>query len=121
MNLFLYLSVVLIWGTTWIAIYAQQSVGTSAVTVAVFWRFLLASVVMLLLLKAVKRLHRLSLHDHLFCLLQGACVFGFNFVCFYYASGYISSGLESVIFSMAVMYNAINSWIFFGQRPSPRL
>jgi len=121
MNLFLYLSVVLIWGTTWIAIYAQQSVGTSAVTVAVFWRFLLASVVMLLLLKAVKRLHRLSLHDHLFCLLQGGCVFGFNFVCFYYASGYISSGLESVIFSMAVMYNAINSWIFFGQRPSPRL
>lgn len=121
MNLLLYLSVVLIWGTTWIAIYAQQSAGTSAVTVAVFWRFLLASVVMLLLLKAVKRLHRLSLDEHLFCLLQGGCVFGFNFVCFYYASGYISSGLESVIFSMAVMYNAINSWIFFGQRPSPRL
>ncbi|MFP3702054.1 EamA family transporter, partial [Burkholderia sp. SIMBA_013] len=55
------------------------------------------------------------------CVLQGCCVFGFNFVCFYYASGYISSGLESVIFSMAVMYNAINSWIFFRQRPSARL
>lgn len=25
MNLFLYLSVVVIWGTTWIAIYAQQA------------------------------------------------------------------------------------------------
>lgn len=121
MNLFLYLSVVLIWGTTWIAIYAQQSVSTSAVTVAVFWRFLVASLMMIVLLKLMKRLHRLSLQDHLFCLLQGGCVFGFNFVCFYYASGYISSGLESVIFSMAIMYNAINSWIFFGQRPSPRL
>ena len=121
MNLFLYLSVVLIWGTTWIAIYAQQSAGISAVTVAVFWRFLLASLVMLLLLKLIKRLHRLTLQDHLFCVLQGCCVFGFNFVCFYYASGYISSGLESVIFSMAVMYNAINSWIFFRQRPSARL
>ena len=121
MNLFLYLSVVLIWGTTWIAIYAQQSVSTSAVTVAVFWRFLVASLMMIVLLKLMKRLHRLSLQDHLFCLVQGGCVFGFNFVCFYYASGYISSGLESVIFSMAIMYNAINSWIFFGQRPSPRL
>lgn len=121
MNLFLYLSVVLIWGTTWIAIYAQQSAGISAVTVAVFWRFLLASLVMLLLLKLIKRLHRLTLQDHLFCVLQGCCVFGFNFVCFYYASGYISSGLESVIFSMAVMYSAINSWIFFRQRPSARL
>lgn len=121
MNLFLYLSVVVIWGTTWIAIYAQQSAGVSAVTVAVFWRFLLASVVMLLLLKLIKRLDKLTLRDHLFCLLQGCCVFGLNFVCFYYASGYISSGLESVIFSMAVIYNAINSWIFFRQRPSTRL
>jgi len=76
---------------------------------------------MLLLLKLIKRLHRLTLQDHLFCVLQGCCVFGFNFVCFYYASGYINSGLESVIFSMAVMYNAINSWIFFCQRPSARL
>jgi len=121
MNLFLYLSVVVIWGTTWIAIYAQQSAGASAVTVAVFWRFLLASVVMLLLLKLIKRLDKLTMRDHLFCLLQGCCVFGFNFVCFYYASGYISSGLESVIFSMAVIYNAINNWIFFRQRPSARL
>lgn len=121
MNLFLYLSVVLIWGTTWIAIYAQQSAGIGAVTVAVFWRFLLASLVMLVLLKLIRRLHTLTLQDHLFCLLQGCCVFGFNFVCFYYASGYISSGLESVIFSMAVMYNAINGWLFFRQRPSVRL
>lgn len=121
MNLFLYLSVVVIWGTTWIAIYAQQAAGSSAVTVAVFWRFLLASLVMLLMLRLFRRLRPLTLRDHLFCLLQGCCVFGFNFVCFYYAAAWISSGLESVIFSMAVLYNAISNWIFFRQRPSVRL
>ena len=64
--------------------------------------------------------HFLALRDHLFCLLQGCCVFCFNFWCFYTAAAHINTGLESVIFSMAVLYNAINSFIFFGQRPPAR-
>lgn len=38
---------------------------------------------------------------------------------FYAAASHINTGLESVIFSMAVLYNAINSFIF-GQRPPAR-
>ena len=53
-------------------------------------------------------------------MLQGCCVFCFNFWCFYTAAAHINTGLESVIFSMAVLYNAINSFIFFGQRPPAR-
>lgn len=121
MNLMLYFSVVMIWGTTWIAIFLQQDAASTPVLVAVFWRFLLASLTMLLILKLIKRLRQLDKRDHLFCLLQGCCVFGFNFVCFYHAAAWISSGLESVIFSMAVIFNALNSWIFFRQRPSVRL
>ncbi|MEG3131194.1 EamA family transporter [Pantoea cypripedii] len=121
MNLMLYLAVVMIWGTTWIAIFLQQESANTPVFVAVFWRFLLASLVMLVILKLIRRLKKLDAQDHLFCLLQGCCVFGFNFVCFYHAAAWISSGLESVIFSMAVLYNALNSWIFFRQRPSFRL
>ncbi|WP_017345365.1 DMT family transporter [Pantoea sp. A4] len=122
MNAGLYLAVVVIWGTTWIAIFLQQSaVGATAVTVAIFWRFLVAGALMLVLLKLLRRLRPLTTRDHLFCLLQGSCVFGFNFVCFYYAAAWISTGLESVIFSMAVLYNAINSWLFFRQRPPMRL
>lgn len=122
MNAGLYLAVVVIWGTTWIAIFLQQSaVGATAVTVAIFWRFLVAGALMLVLLKLLRRLRPLTARDHLFCLLQGSCVFGFNFVCFYYAAAWISTGLESVIFSMAVLYNAINSWLFFRQRPPMRL
>lgn len=121
MNLCLYLSVVLIWGTTWIAIYAQQAASGGSVGAAVFWRFIVASLVMLAALKAMRRLRALTPRDHLFCLLQGCCVFGFNFLCFYHAAAWINSGLESVIFSMAVLYNALNGWLFFRQRPSLRL
>ena len=119
MNALLYISVVVIWGTTWLAIYMQQ--GVVSVPVSIFWRFAVAAVVMLVVLCSLGRLRRISLRDHLFCMLQGGCVFGFNFVCFYYAAAYISSGLESVIFSMAVLFNAVNSLIFFGQRPHKNL
>ncbi|WP_158783795.1 DMT family transporter [Pantoea sp. BAV 3049] len=119
MNAVLYLLVVVIWGTTWIAIFMQQ--GVVPVTVSIFWRFLVAAVAMLIVLGIMGRLRKISLRDHLFCLLQGCCVFGFNFVCFYHAAAWISSGLESVIFSMAVLYNAVNSMLFFRQRPHPNL
>jgi drug/metabolite transporter (DMT)-like permease len=119
MNALLYFSVVVIWGTTWIAIVMQQ--GVVSITVSIFWRFLLAAAAMMPVLGVLGRLRKLSLHDHAFCLLQGCCVFDFNFVCFYHAASYISSGLESVIFSMAVLYNAVNSWLFFRQRPHPNL
>lgn len=119
MNVLLYISVVVIWGTTWLAIYMQQ--GVVSVPVSIFWRFAVAAIVMLVVLLALGRLRRISLRDHLFCMLQGGCVFGFNFFCFYHAAAYISSGLESVIFSMAVLFNAVNSMVFFRQRPHKNL
>lgn len=119
MNAVLYILVVVIWGTTWIAIYMQQ--GVVSVPVSIFWRFAVAAVVMLVALLALGRLKRIGLKDHLFCVLQGACVFGFNFFCFYHAAAYISSGLESVIFSMAVLFNAFNNFLFFRKKPSPRV
>ncbi|CAH6636990.1 DMT family transporter [Pseudocitrobacter vendiensis] len=118
MNALLYILVVAIWGTTWIAIFLQQ--GPVPATVSIFWRFAIASVTMLTILLLTRRLRRLALRDHLFCILQGCCVFGFNFWCFYTAASWINTGLESVIFSMAVLFNAINSFLFFRQTPPGR-
>lgn len=117
MNALLYISVILIWGTTWFAIYLQQ--GDVPVTVSIFYRFLLAAIIMLVALLATRRLRRLPLRDHLFCILQGCCVFSFNFYCFYHAAAYINTGLESVIFSMSVLFNAVNGLLFFRQKLSP--
>ncbi|MCG8710505.1 DMT family transporter [Brenneria sp. 4F2] len=114
MNILLYISVVLIWGTTWIAISMQQ--GGVAAEVSIFWRFLLSSLILLSFLAFTQRLRPLSRRANQLCMLQGLCVFGINFICFYHAIAWISSGLESVIFSMAVLFNAFNSRLFFGQR-----
>ncbi|MEE9684899.1 DMT family transporter [Lelliottia amnigena] len=118
MNALLYGLVLLIWGTTWIAIFLQQ--GPVAAPVSIFWRFAVASATIMIVLLALGRLRKMVLRDHLFCMVQGCCVFCFNFWCFYTAAAYINTGLESVIFSMAVLYNAINSFIFFGHRPPAR-
>lgn len=113
MNLFLYFLVVGIWGTTWLAIAMQH--GPVSVPVSIFWRFAVAAACLWIILLVGRKLKTLQRSDHLFCLLQGCCVFGFNFYCFYTAAGLISSGLESVIFSMAVLFNTLNAQLFFGQ------
>lgn len=118
MNALLYVLVVVIWGTTWIAIFLQQ--GPVPAPVSIFWRFAVASITLMVVLLVMRRLRRLTLRDHLFCMVQGCCVFCFNFWCFYTAAAYINTGLESVIFSMAVLFNVINSFIFFRQQPPGR-
>lgn len=119
MNALLYALVVVIWGTTWIAITLQQQSEIST-TVAVFWRFFISAIVLFAFVVMSRKLQKLATQDHLFCMLQACCIFGFNFVCFYYAVQYISSGLEAVIFSMAVIFNTINAKLFFAQQISSR-
>ncbi|PSJ46489.1 EamA family transporter [Zobellella endophytica] len=119
MNIVLYSLTVLIWGTTWIAITFQ--LGEVPVPQSVFYRFALAALVLLLVLRLTGRLRRIGLQDHLFCALQGLCVFCLNFYLFYTATGYITSGLNSVVFSMSVLFNAVNGVIFFRQPLTRRL
>lgn len=114
MNSLLYLAVVLIWGTTWIAIQIQH--GVVPAEVSIFWRFAVASVCLWTFLILTNRSTQMSMKGHFLCFLQGITVFGLNFVCFYHAVAWISSGLESVIFSMAVLFNTVNGWIFLRQR-----
>ncbi|MGY8868884.1 MAG: DMT family transporter [Pseudomonadales bacterium] len=116
MNTFLYLNTVLIWGTTWIAIHWQA--GDVPVLASVFYRFAIAGVVLLPLLYLFRRVQTTTRTDHGFMVLQGVCLFSMNFVCFYTASHTIASGLLSVIFSAATLFNAINSRLFWGERPS---
>ncbi|WP_205410517.1 DMT family transporter [Vibrio spartinae] len=110
---------VLIWGTTWFAIALQT--GDVPAMVSVFYRFAIAACLLIGILKFSGKLQSIKRRDHLFCLLQGVCVFCLNFLCFYSANHYINSGLESVLFSMSVVFNAINGVIFLGQRITYRL
>ncbi|RDU13200.1 EamA family transporter, partial [Citrobacter freundii] len=84
-----YCVVVVIWGSTWIAILLQQ--GPVAAPVSIFWRFAIASTVMLAILLISGKLRKLSGRDLLFCMLQCGCVFCFNFWGFYTAAAWITT------------------------------
>ena len=117
MTQFLYLSTILIWGTTWIAIPFQ--LGEVPVLTSVFYRFALAAAIMLSLVLVSRRLQATSKQDHGFMVLQGMCLFSLNFVCVYTAGLAISSGLLAVIFSASTLFNAVNNRIFWGEQPTP--
>lgn len=114
MNLFLYASTVLLWGTTWIAIHFQ--LGAVPVLVSAFYRFAVAGMLFLPALMLLRRVQATSLRDHGFFLLQGCCLFSLNFICFYTASQYVVSGLISVVFSAAILFNALNNRLLWRER-----
>lgn len=118
MTPFLFVATVLIWGSTWFAIKMQ--VGTSDVLTAVFWRFAIAAALTLLGLAALRRL-RLPRRDELPWLAAlGACLFCFNFICFYNAARFVPSGLVSVLFATATIFNAVIGRLIYGDPITPR-
>ncbi|MGK0273070.1 MAG: drug/metabolite transporter (DMT)-like permease [Cocleimonas sp.] len=116
-NALFYILIVFVWGTTWIAIKFQT--GVVPVENSVFYRFFGAAILMFAFLLLTKRLHPIRPIDHLFCLFQGTCLFCFNFYFFYIASDLgVESGLLSVIFSMATIFNVINNRLWHKVVPS---
>lgn len=117
-NAALFIATVFIWGTTWIAIAMQ--VGPVPVLVSVFYRFAVAAAILVAILAFMRRLNFPALRDQPFILAQALCLFSLNFICFYNAAASIPSGLISVIFSLATIYNAVNARLFFGDRITGR-
>ncbi len=115
-NILLFVATVLIWGTTWIAIAWQM--GPVDVVVSIFYRFALACIVFLIGLSFMGRLKLPA--QWRFVVLQALCLFSFNFVLLYHATSFMPSGLVSVIFSLATIFNAFNARILFGERVKAR-
>ncbi|MCP5089117.1 MAG: DMT family transporter, partial [Rhodobacteraceae bacterium] len=116
-NAVLFIVTVLVWGTSWIAITWQ--IGPVPVIVSVFYRILLAAI---LLLVGLAMTGRLALPNRWrFVVLQALCLFSLNFVALYNAAALIPSGLVSVIFSLASIFNAVNAYIFYGERITGRV
>lgn len=118
LNISLYITVLIAWGGSWLAIKWQ--LGTVLPELSILYRFLLASVMLMGLVVLSGKLQRTSRDDQRFCLLQGLCLFSFNFIFFYQATHYIASGLVAVVMSTVTLFNAANSRLFWRTTPDRR-
>jgi len=108
----LYLTSVLIWGSTWLAITFQ--LGTVPPAVSVAYRFLLSAIILFAWCMIRTLPLRFTGREHLWMLLQGLLLFGINYVCVYIAETAVTSALVAIIFSLIVFMNIAGTRIFFG-------
>lgn len=111
-GLIYYLITILIWGSTWIAITFQINVVDPVVSL--FYRFLLASLILFAWCFVMKLKMRFKKEEYFFMALQGVFLFGVNYLLLYFAQLHLTSGLCAVIFSIILVLNVINSNIFLG-------
>jgi drug/metabolite transporter (DMT)-like permease len=102
----------LIWGSTWLAIKFQLGVVAPEVSVAL--RFALAALLLGAWCIANGRSLRFDAGAHTFIALQGALLFGLNYVGVYWAELHAKSGLVAVLFSTIVFMNPIGARMLFG-------
>lgn len=115
----LYLTTVLIWGTTWIALKLQ--IGIVPIPWSIAYRFWLAAAVLLALLAVRRQLRRPARGIVPLLAWQGLFLFCLNFMCFLHASRWIASGLVAVCFSTAPLWNALNGRLFQRTPLAPRV
>jgi drug/metabolite transporter (DMT)-like permease len=118
-NLSIFVTCVAIWGSTWLAITFQ--LGSVAPEASVFYRFLLAS----LLLFAFCRARGMNLlydrRQHLALALQGLLMFSVGYVLVYYAEAHVVSGLVAVGYSASPLLNMLGVRLCFGTPMSVRV
>lgn len=109
-NALLFITPVLIWGSTWYVIKFQ--VGNVDAMLSVSYRFGIAGILMLIVCSLWKMKMNFTRKEHQFILLQGLLIFGFNYWLVYTSELYLTSGLVGLIFSLLVFLNILNGRIF---------
>jgi drug/metabolite transporter (DMT)-like permease len=115
----LFLVATLIWGSTWLAIKYQ--LGVVAPEVSVAYRFALAALMLAAWCAFTRCSLRFKRREHAFIALQGALLFGLNYVGVYWAEQYATSGLVAVLFSTIVFMNPIGARLAFGTPLAARM
>ena len=111
-NILLYLTTIGIWGSSFFAIKYQVDTGNPATSV--FFRFILAAVLMLVLCITTNRqLLNFTIRQHCIIAFQGFLLFCVNFWLIYEASAFLTSGLIATVFSTIVAMNIFGSALLF--------
>ncbi|MBC7513386.1 MAG: EamA family transporter [Herminiimonas sp.] len=110
----LFISTVLIWGSTFLVITFQ--LGEVAPAVSVVYRFGIGTLI--LFAWSVWRDQKLWIgwRRQPWLIMQGVLNFGLSYLCTYNAEGYVVSALVAVLFALMVFWNALGARLFFGSR-----
>ncbi|MEM6615275.1 MAG: DMT family transporter [Pseudomonadota bacterium] len=102
----LYAATLVAWGTSWYALKINAASGVP-IEVSVFYRFVIAAVVMVvfLLVRRGDVILPTKLHPRL--AFTGVAIFSMNFVLYYYASRTVPSGILAVCFSLVSVMNVL--------------
>lgn len=116
-NLFLFLLCSIIWGTTWLVIKFQ--IDSVTPIVGVFFRFLLATILMMgINLIFIRKNFVFPLRNHFFFILHGLFNFCLNYILTYISEKYVSSGMVAVTFTLLIYFNMVLLHLIFKIRIS---
>lgn len=116
--IWLFIILLAAWGPSWYAITFQIAEVSPEVSVGI--RFVLAGLLFAgyCLIKGISL--RLSRESWLRVIGLALLVFSTNYLLFYRATAYMSSGLVSVVFSTLPIFNMINSWLLLRESSSAK-
>lgn len=118
-NSVLYLLTVLIWGSTWLAIEFQ--LGVVQPEVSVVYRFLLASILLLIWCKYRGLSLTFKAKYHLWFASLGLLLFCLNYIMTYHAQVHITSALAAIVFSTMLWMNILLARLVFGIRSTGKV
>jgi drug/metabolite transporter (DMT)-like permease len=118
-NFLFYVITTLAWGSTWYAIKFQ--LGHVPLELSIGYRFALASLILFgwCILRKVNL--KFSRKSHSFFILQGIFLFSLNYFFAYEAAALIPSGINAVVFSIVLIFNMLNSFLFYRLSLNPKL
>lgn len=114
----LYTTTVIVWGLSWHVLLYQVGVAPE---LSIAYRFLLAAAIMVVFCLATRRRFVFRARDYGLMTLLGLFLFCINYILFYYAATYMTTGLLAVVFSMITVMNMVNGAILFGQKIEGRV
>ena len=108
-----FLTVALIWGSTWLVI--KDQVGLVAPSWSATWRFLVAGIAMAALAKARREPLWLDARGFLLAAMVGVSQFALNFQLVYASEQHLTSGIVAVLYALLLVPNALLGRAFLGQ------
>ena len=115
-NFILFIVTLFCWSPTWYVIKFQ--LGYVDPLVSVFYRFLIAAIIIFVYLIYKKKTLKFSLNQHVWFLFFGVCLYSLNYIFFYLSNTYLISAFPAVVFSTVVIMNIIGEGFYFKKKPS---